>query len=170
MQKDKTKPSGLDYLIILIVFALTGSSAAWIGRQIMPMISIEKGVAYWIVYFLVVTLIYPFLLMSFAFLFGKSTYFWNKQLKMWDWLRGAKKKQESALCKDITTTKFKRNKKTETTCFYLRKSPIFAFQFSGPIAQLVRAPGSADSYRHRWSGFRVRTRSQISFTQMKFFL
>ena len=80
------KPTGLDYIIILLVFAITGSSAAYIGKLIMPLIGMEKGWLYWVVYVLVITPIYQILLLGYAFLFGKFHYFWAKQKKLGKWI------------------------------------------------------------------------------------
>jgi hypothetical protein len=77
----KVKTSAWDYVIILIVFAVTGSSAAVIGRFLMDGIGLERGwnVPYMVTYVVVMTLIYPFLLLGFAFVFGKYAYFLEKQ-------------------------------------------------------------------------------------------
>ena len=89
---EKKKPGGLDYVIILIVFAVTGSSAAWIGKLIMPYTGLEKGWMYWLSYILIITPIYQILLLGYAFLFGKFSYFWDKQKKLGRWIvRGFKK-------------------------------------------------------------------------------
>ncbi|MFK7968742.1 MAG: DUF6787 family protein [Bacteroidia bacterium] len=86
------KPTGFDYVIILIVFAVTGSTAAWFGKLIMPHTGLEGGWQYWLSYILIITPIYQILLLGYAFLFGKFNYFWGKQQKLGRWItRGFKK-------------------------------------------------------------------------------
>ncbi|MEL6133894.1 MAG: DUF6787 family protein [Bacteroidota bacterium] len=84
--EEKKKQKGWDYAIILIVFAVTGSTAAIFPRWLMPLTQLEKGVTYYIVYFLLVTPIYQVLLLGYAFIFGKFDYFWDKQKKIGRWI------------------------------------------------------------------------------------
>ena len=93
------KPKGWDYVIILIVFAVTGSTVAWVGRPLMEARGFERGwnFTYVISYLIILTLIYPFFLLAFAFLFGKYAYFLDKQKKIGKWilnLLGIRKKHE----------------------------------------------------------------------------
>jgi len=69
------KPKGWDYAIILLVFALTGTTSAIVPRFFMPYTGLETGFWYYLIYFLVITPIYMVLLLSYAFLFGKYLYF-----------------------------------------------------------------------------------------------
>ena len=69
------KPKGWDYVIILTVFALTGTTAAVVPRYLMPYTGLEKGFLYYLIYFIVITPIYIVLLRIYSFLFGKAAYF-----------------------------------------------------------------------------------------------
>lgn len=81
------KPKGWDYVIILIVFAITGSTSAYIMRFVMPLIPIEKpSFLYGLTYFVVITIIYQFLILAVAFIFGKFQYFYTKQQKIFKWI------------------------------------------------------------------------------------
>ena len=78
---------GIDYLIILIVFAITGTTAAFVARLVMPWTHLEGGTfAYVLVYILLITPIYQVLLLAYAFLFGKYSYFLEKQKKLFRWV------------------------------------------------------------------------------------
>ncbi len=84
-EKKKQKP--FDYAIILLVFAVTGSTAAIFPRFFMPLTGLEKGsFTYVLTYILLVTPIYQVLLLGYAFLFGKFSYFWEKQKKIGRWI------------------------------------------------------------------------------------
>lgn len=81
------KPKGWEYIIILLVFAITGSTAAWIAKWIMPLTGLEGGTFGYIVsYILLITPIYQVLLLGYAFLFGKYAYFLAKQKKLFRWI------------------------------------------------------------------------------------
>lgn len=80
------KPTGWEYLIILTVFALTGTTAAFAPKTIMPMLSLEPGLGYWVVYFLLITPVYQVLLLMYAFIFGKFSYFYELEKKTFRWI------------------------------------------------------------------------------------
>jgi hypothetical protein len=78
--------SNWQLLIIVVVFALTGSSAAFIIKPLLALFDITKGtVAAWIYYPLYLILIFPiyqFLLVCFGFVFGQFTFFWAFEKKL----------------------------------------------------------------------------------------
>ena len=82
----KSKPKGWDYVIILVVFAVTGTTAAFVPRFLMPLTGLEKGFLYGLVYFLLITPVYQVLLLGYAFLFGKFSYFYEKQKMIVRWI------------------------------------------------------------------------------------
>ncbi|MEO0898277.1 MAG: DUF6787 family protein [Bacteroidota bacterium] len=85
--EEKKKQRPLDYVIILLVFAVTGTTAAIFPRYIMPFTGLAKGTAAYIAaYILLITPIYQVLLLGYAFLFGKFSYFWDKQKKIGKWI------------------------------------------------------------------------------------
>ncbi len=85
-QTPKTKPTGWDYMIILTVFAVTGTTAAFAPRFLMPHTGLEGGFWYWFVYFLLITPVYQVLLLMYAFIFGKFSYFYAKEKMAFRWL------------------------------------------------------------------------------------
>lgn len=76
-----------DYTLILLVFAVTGTTASIFPQWIMPWTGLSSGTfVYGLVYFLLITPIYQVLLLGYAFLFGKFQYFYTKQKKLARWL------------------------------------------------------------------------------------
>jgi hypothetical protein len=69
-----------------VVFAITGSSAAYLSKPILSLFGIVKGnVSNWLYYPLYILLIFPVyqvLLVSFGFIFGQFTFFWAFEKKM----------------------------------------------------------------------------------------
>lgn len=84
---DKKKLKAWDYIIILVVFAVTGSTAALLPKYIMPLTGLIKGTPLYVIgYIVLITPIYQVLLLAYAFLFGKFAYFYEKQKKIFKWI------------------------------------------------------------------------------------
>ena len=73
--------SNLQVLKIFIVFGITGSTAAWISDPICDFFGIStenlNTVFYWVVRIVLITIVYKFILIFVAFLFGEFDFFWN---------------------------------------------------------------------------------------------
>ena len=71
---------------VFIVFAITGSSSAIIGRPFLKIVGITNDnlqpVLYWVLYVLISFIFYQFLLITIAWLFGQFKFFWNFEKKM----------------------------------------------------------------------------------------
>ena len=85
--KEKWKlKSDFQLVIIFIVFAITGSGSLYISKPLMDFFSISHEnmnvYLYWILRFFIVTIVYQFLLLLVAFLFGQFNWFWNFEKKI----------------------------------------------------------------------------------------
>ena len=73
-------------VVILIVFAVTGSTASYIDKPILNFLNITTesfGVySYWILRIVLLFIMYQFLLVFFGWLFGQHKFFWNFEKKM----------------------------------------------------------------------------------------
>lgn len=71
---------------IFIVFAITGSSSAMIGKPIMTFVGITKEnlnpFVYWTLYIIIGLVFYQLLLVFFGWLFGQFQFFWEFEKKM----------------------------------------------------------------------------------------
>ncbi len=71
---------------IFIVFAITGSSSAFIGRPFMALVGITKEnlnlIIYWVLFIIIGLIFYQILLVTFGWLFGQFAFFWNFEKKM----------------------------------------------------------------------------------------
>ncbi|MCB0853489.1 MAG: hypothetical protein KDD63_14785, partial [Bacteroidetes bacterium] len=88
----KETQSVWDFIRILLVFAITGTTSSFFPKWIMPLLGMEKGVLYWITYILLITPIYFTLLLVVAFIFGKFTFFFEYEKKMLRWFAGSPSK------------------------------------------------------------------------------
>lgn len=78
--------SNFQIIIILIVFAVTGSTASYIGKPILKYLNITTEsfgtFGYWAMRVLVLFVMYQIMLVSFGWLFGQHKFFWNFEKKM----------------------------------------------------------------------------------------
>ncbi|WP_395066473.1 DUF6787 family protein [Flavobacterium sp.] len=78
--------SSWQFFVIMIVFAITGSSAAVIAKPILKFLGISKEthhiLLYLLLYILIIFPVYQLLLVFFGFLFGQFKFFWAFEKKM----------------------------------------------------------------------------------------
>ena len=71
---------------IFIVFAVTGSSSAWIGRPVIHLLGITRenigAFWYWTLFIVIGLVFYQILLVTFGWLFGQFRFFWAFEKKM----------------------------------------------------------------------------------------
>ncbi len=71
------------FIVIFIVFAITGTSTAIITRYITSWIGVEQGIAYYAIKLLMLLLGYQFILLLVALPFGQYSFFLGFLKKMW---------------------------------------------------------------------------------------
>ncbi|WP_142786433.1 DUF6787 family protein [Changchengzhania lutea] len=78
--------SNWQIIVILIVFAVTGSTASYIGKPILNGLNITSEsistFGYWVIRILLLFVVYQFMLVFFGWLFGQFNFFWNFEKKM----------------------------------------------------------------------------------------
>ena len=67
--------SNTQVLIIFIVFGITGSGSLYVSKPVMDYLSISSDNI--ILRIIIVTIIYQFILLFVAFIFGQFKWFWN---------------------------------------------------------------------------------------------
>ena len=73
--KLKWKVSGLQLWLILCTFAIGGSLTGWVGKKVMNFLAIEQDWIWAIVYFLLITLIWPIAVLFVSIFFGQLRFF-----------------------------------------------------------------------------------------------
>ena len=72
--------------VIVLVFAITGSSAAMLSKPILHCLGISKEthhiLLYVLLYILILFPVYQILLVSIGFIFGQFTFFWEFEKRM----------------------------------------------------------------------------------------
>jgi len=73
--------SNFQILKIFIVFGITGSTAAWISEPLCNIFGITTDnlsiMLYWLIRIFLITIVYQFILVFVAFLFGEFKFFWK---------------------------------------------------------------------------------------------
>ena len=89
MQKLKQRwgiSSNWQIAVIFLVFAITGSTASYIGKPILNTLNITSqslgGFAYWSLRIVLLFIMYQFLLVIFGWIFGQHQFFWGFEKKM----------------------------------------------------------------------------------------
>ena len=86
--------SNFQLLVILVVFAITGSSAVYVAKPFLEWVGMSRdnfpdawwsGWVYWTLRLLLIFPFYQVLLVGYGWLFGQFRFFWNFEKKM---LRG----------------------------------------------------------------------------------
>ena len=77
--------SNLQILKIFIIFGITGSTAAWISEPICNFFGINTEnlniLIYWFSRIILITIVYQFILIFVAFIFGEFKFFWRFVIK-----------------------------------------------------------------------------------------
>ena len=78
--------SNWQVLVIIVVFAITGSTSAYLSKPLLAFFGLTKdNTSLWIYYPLYIILIFPvyqILLVFFGFVFGQFKFFWAFEKKM----------------------------------------------------------------------------------------
>ncbi|MCH8904403.1 MAG: diacylglyceryl transferase [Bacteroidetes bacterium] len=76
--------SNLDIILILVVFALSGSAVLKVSGVIIDLFGLDElsRVYRWTLQILIITPIYQILLLIFAFILGQFNFFWQKEKKL----------------------------------------------------------------------------------------
>lgn len=67
--------SAIRVVLVLCTFAVGGSFSGFAARKLMPILELDKGAIYWLVYVVLVTLIWPMAVLIFSIVFGQFTFF-----------------------------------------------------------------------------------------------
>jgi len=73
--KQKWKVGPLQLFLILCTFAIGGSLSGYTGRRLMSLLLIGNRMLYTIIYIVVVTLVWPFMVLMVSVIFGQYPFF-----------------------------------------------------------------------------------------------
>ncbi|MGN7784152.1 DUF6787 family protein [Niabella sp. 22666] len=73
--RQKWKVGPLQLFLILCTFAVGGSLSGYVGRRLMLILPINNKVLYTIIYIILVTLIWPLMVLGVSIIFGQYAFF-----------------------------------------------------------------------------------------------
>lgn len=88
--KNKWKVGGLQLLLIICTFALGGSLCGYAGRKILSFFPLEKGVLWFVIYILLITILWPICVLIISIPFGQFSFFKNYLQRIWKRMTGKK--------------------------------------------------------------------------------
>ncbi|HEX2532210.1 MAG TPA: DUF6787 family protein [Chitinophagaceae bacterium] len=83
--QEKWKVSGRELLVVLLVFAVTGTTTAWVSRSAPGWLGLgpeAHAAARWGLRLFILLVGYPVILLIVAFLFGQFPFFWRFQKRL----------------------------------------------------------------------------------------
>jgi formyltetrahydrofolate-dependent phosphoribosylglycinamide formyltransferase len=80
------------FILVFTTFALGGSLCGYTGKRLMGLTSIEKGVLYYVIYILLITIIWPICVLLVSIPMGQFAFFRNYLVKMWRRISGRSEK------------------------------------------------------------------------------
>ena len=78
----------VQFWLIMTTFALGGSLSGYLNKQILNLVFLEKNAAYWLIYPLLLTILWPFSVIFVSFLTGQFTFFKGYLGRIWGRLSG----------------------------------------------------------------------------------
>ena len=87
--RNKWKVGSVQLFLILCTFAVTGTTTAWVSREITAWVGFDEQTFWlWKLILRLVILVfgYQVILMAVAFLFGQFSFFWNYEKKILRWM------------------------------------------------------------------------------------
>ena len=82
------KVDGINLVLIIATFALGGSLCGYAGRKILMLTNVEKGLAWVILYILLITLLWPLCVILISIPLGQFSFFKKYLIKVWKKMSG----------------------------------------------------------------------------------
>ena len=86
--QQKWRVGKVQFWLIMTTFAFGGSLSGFLNKQILNLVFLEKNVAYWLVYPLLLTILWPFSVIFVSFLTGQFSFFRGYLGRIWGRLSG----------------------------------------------------------------------------------
>jgi folate-dependent phosphoribosylglycinamide formyltransferase PurN len=91
----------VQFWLIMTTFALGGSLSGYLNKQILNLVFLEKNAAYWLIYPLLLTILWPFSVILVSFATGQFAFFKGYLGRIWGRLSGGTTSSQSAATSPI---------------------------------------------------------------------
>ena len=86
--REKWGVGPVQFWLIMSTFAIGGSLSGYLNKQVLNLVFLEKNVAYWVLYPIVLTILWPFSVIFVSFLTGQFSFFKGYLTRMMSRLMG----------------------------------------------------------------------------------
>ena len=86
--KQRWKVNDINLVLVICTFALGGSLCGYLGRRLLALTSLEKGIGWVLVYIAVITLLWPVCVLILSIPLGQFSFFKNYLSKVWGKMSG----------------------------------------------------------------------------------
>ena len=105
----------VQFWLIMTTFALGGSLSGYLNKQILNLVFLEKNAAYWLIYPLLLTILWPFSVIFVSFLTGQFSFFKGYLGRIWSRLSGGSSNLGSASASESMESNMRSNLSTSTS-------------------------------------------------------
>ncbi len=92
--QQRWKVNGLNLVLIITTFALGGSLCGYAGRKILLLTNLEKGVLWFVLYIMLITLLWPLCVLLISIPLGQFAFFKKYLIKVWGKMSGRSKNSQ----------------------------------------------------------------------------
>ena len=89
--KQRWKVNDVNLVLIICTFALGGSFCGYLGRRLLALTSLEKGIGWVLAYIIIVTLLWPLCVLLLSIPLGQFSFFKSYLSKVWGKISGRRK-------------------------------------------------------------------------------
>ncbi len=122
--QQKWKVGPVQFWLIMTTFALGGSLSGYLNKQILNLVFLEKNAAYWLIYPLLLTILWPFSVILVSFLTGQFLFFKGYLGRIWARLTGGATEHASPIHVAIFASGAGSNAKKIIEYFENKTTPI----------------------------------------------
>ncbi len=95
--QDKWKVNGFNFFLIMVTFATGGSLCGYLGKKVMNLTGLDKGILWLVLYIIIVTILWPICVMLISIFTGQFTFFKSYISKMLSRFSRKKKQQPTII-------------------------------------------------------------------------
>ncbi len=97
--KERWKVNGVSLILIIATFALGGSLCGYAGRKLLLLTNLEKGLLWFVLYIVLITLLWPLCVMLISIPLGQFSFFKRYILRIWGKMSGKSSKKSKNVIK-----------------------------------------------------------------------
>ena len=73
--QERWRVNGVNLVLIILTFALAGSLCGWVGRKLLLLTNLEKGIAWFLLFIIIITVLWPLCVLAVSVPLGQFSFF-----------------------------------------------------------------------------------------------